>query len=71
VVVCPIKGILYEGEEVSIIEEGGKVGPLTMRVWDALTDIQVGREGGRQGGREGGREGGEVVSLRKKEQWAR
>jgi len=41
VVVCPIKGILYQGKEVSFIKEGEQVGPLTIRVWDALTDIQV------------------------------
>jgi branched-chain amino acid aminotransferase len=45
VVVCPIKAILYEGEELSIIETNGSenVGPLTRRVWDAITDIQYGR----------------------------
>lgn len=43
-VVCPIKAILYEGEEIPIITNGAdSVGPLTRRVWDAITDIQYGR----------------------------
>lgn len=41
VVVCPIRAILYEGEEISIIHNGDSVGALTRRMWDALTDIQV------------------------------
>ena len=40
-VVCPIKAILYQGHELEIIHPGETIGPLTQRVWDALTDIQV------------------------------
>lgn len=40
-VVCPIRAILYEEEDVVVIKEGDDVGPLTKRMWDALTDIQV------------------------------
>lgn len=44
VVVCPIKAILYEGKELAVIQdEAATVGPLTRRVWDAITDIQYGR----------------------------
>uniref|UniRef100_I2CQ49 Branched-chain amino acid aminotransferase n=1 Tax=Nannochloropsis gaditana (strain CCMP526) TaxID=1093141 RepID=I2CQ49_NANGC len=43
VVVCPIRAILYEEEDVVVIKEGDDVGPLTKRMWDALTDIQYGK----------------------------
>jgi branched-chain amino acid aminotransferase len=41
-VVSPVKGILYEGEEIHI-PTGDKAGPLALRLWKALGDIQYGR----------------------------
>lgn len=43
VVVCPIKAILYQGQWVEFIKEGGSTGELTKRFWSALMDIQYGR----------------------------
>jgi len=42
VVIAPVKGIAYNGEEISI-PTGEKAGPLAQSVWTALTDIQYGR----------------------------
>ena len=39
--VSPIKAILYEGKELTIIRDGEDIGPVTRRMWTSLTDIQV------------------------------
>jgi branched-chain amino acid aminotransferase len=42
VVISPVKGIVYNGEEISV-PTGENVGPLANAVWKTLYDIQYGK----------------------------
>jgi len=42
VVIAPVKGIMYDGEEVKL-PTGEEIGPVAKQMWAAITDIQYGR----------------------------
>jgi branched-chain amino acid aminotransferase len=42
VVIAPVKGIMYDGEEVKL-PTGEEIGPMAKQMWTAVTDIQYGR----------------------------
>jgi len=42
VVIAPVKGIMYDGEEVKL-PTGEEIGPVAKQMWTAVTDIQYGR----------------------------
>lgn len=43
VVISPVRGIMYQGEEITIPVGEGQGGDLSLRLWKALYNIQYGK----------------------------